>query len=406
MYFTKKMLEYEQLDGRYTWAAEQLGKKLNHHFEIKKIERADLTEVQIFDSFYEDFENIFDKIESEYPNAELYANASSGTPAIKSAVVITAAMSKKRINVIQVSSGEQHPLHDRDKDDNYDKQIQWECDEDNKDNFIDRTTLVKSDKFLVKVKKENVRKFISAYDYSSALTIAKEIRDYISADAMKLIRAAAYRLKLDYKGVKKSLSGTNYEIVPIKDDKRRDITEYFLWLGIILKNDDYLSFIRGITPAAMALMEAAVSKATPIGDIKDYCEKKNDHYILTAENLRQSDLGLVMLSILDEKFKNKGGFRDGEYTTAQLEALIQGLCEDKEICKYVNIIRKTENNLRNPAAHTIVAVSDELIQRKIHMTAAELYEVIKKMAVRLGLMPKNIWNSYDEMNELILNVLN
>jgi hypothetical protein len=39
------------------------------------------------------------------------------------------------------------------------------------------------------------------------------------------------------------------------------------------------------------------------------------------------------------------------------------------------------------------------------MTAAELYDVIKKMAVKLGLVSKDIWSSYEDMNNLILDTL-
>ena len=39
LYFTQNMLEYENKDQRYTWALEKLGEKLNHKFEIIKIER-------------------------------------------------------------------------------------------------------------------------------------------------------------------------------------------------------------------------------------------------------------------------------------------------------------------------------------------------------------------------------
>lgn len=149
-----------------------------------------------------------------------------------------------------------------------------------------------------------------------------------------------------------------------------------------------------------------MERATPVGDIKNFCDKKNDHYVLTVENLRQSELGLNMLNVLDNKFKKTGGFRNGIYTTVQLEALIQELCEDEKIRDYAQTIRKAEFNLRNQAAHTVIAVDDELIKRRIGMTAAELFDVIKKMAVRLGLVSKETWNSYEDMNNLILDKLN
>lgn len=398
MYFTKKMFEYETKDNRYTWAAQMLGEKLGHKFEIKKIERSDLIEVQKFDTFYDDFESIFDEIEHEYPDAEFYVNASSGTPTIKSGLVITAAMSKRRINVIQVSSGETQPMHDRDHDDTYDKVEQWECNIDNGEAFVDRTSIVESDRFLAKVKKDNISKYIMAYDYNSALKMAEEIKDFIPQETIKLISAAVMRFRLDYNGVAKALSGTEYDIIPIKDDKKRNITEYFLWLGIVLAKGDYLSFIRGITPAAMALMEEAVEKVTPIGNIKNYCEKKNDRYLLTAENMQRSELGKEMFDALNNAFKK--GYNDSEYTTAQLSVLINEFCVDKDVCKYAEIIRYAEKELRNQAAHTVIAVDNNIIKRRIDITAEELYNVIKKMAVKLGMVPNKLWNSYDDMNEL------
>lgn len=403
IYLTKEMLSHENTDGRYTYVINKLGEKLNHKFEIVKIEKPELSEVQLFDSFYDEFEEIYTKIEEKYPDAEMYFNASSGTPAIKSALVITAAMSNRNIKVIQVSSGEKKPLHDRDSDDKYDIQEQWECDIDNDDEFTDRTTIVESPKFLVKVKKDNIRKFIEAYDYSAARALSEEIKDYFNDGTYELICAADERVKLNYNGVKKELNGLDYNIIPEISDKKRDITEYLLWLGVTLKKHDYLGFIRGITPAAMAIMESTVENKTQVGDIKNYCDNENGHYKLTADNLRKTSDGLLILNCLDEKFRK--GFRDSEYSTAHLEAIIGGFCNDEKIKKYANIIRNAENEIRNPAAHSITSVSDELIKRKIGITAEELYDVIKSISVRIGLVKKDVWNSYDEMNSLILNKL-
>ena len=74
LYFTQSMLEYENKDQRYTWALEKLGEKLNHKFEIIKIEREDLVDVHKFYIFYNDFGKIFEEIEEKYPDAEFYVN--------------------------------------------------------------------------------------------------------------------------------------------------------------------------------------------------------------------------------------------------------------------------------------------------------------------------------------------
>ena len=70
---------------------------------------------------------------------------------------------------------------------------------------------------------------------------------------------------------------------------------------------------------------------------------------------------------------------------------------------YLKIIRKTETELRNPIAHTIVAVDNGMIKNRIGITAEELYnDVIKKVAESVRLMKKSTWNSYDEMNKLLI----
>lgn len=405
LYFTQNMLEYENKDQRYTWVLEKLGEKLNHKFEIIKIEREDLVDVHKFYIFYNDFGKIFEEIEEKYPDAEFYVNTSSGTPAMKSAIVDLAALSEKRIKALQVSSGEAGPMHDRDKDETYDKEEQWECDMDNGDSFRNRTLLVDNEQFLANIKRQNVIKLISSYDYPAAKLLANEIKDYLTEDAMKLLTAAEGRWRLDYNCVANVLKDTEYDIIPVKKKEEREITEYLLWLGIILGKRDYLSFIRGITPAAMILLEKAVETLTVVGDIRKYCEKERgkDTYWLTRDKLGQSELGKEILEALDIEFKWSNGFKDCIYSTAQLAPIIKAFCTDDKIKSCVEIIRNAEDKLRNPIAHTIVAVDNGMIKNRIGITAEELYnDVIKKVAESVRLMKKSTWNSYDEMNKLLI----
>ncbi len=399
LYFTGKMLEYENTDHRYTWAIKKLGEKLGHNFEIKPIERPDCVNPQIFDTFFEDFENRFLEIEKEYPAAEIYCNASSGTPAMKNTMVIIAAMSDKNINVIQVSSDQKGSVV-RDNHDTYDAALQWEYNSDNTDEFKDRTTLIHSPNFMLKVKKENIRRFINAYDYSAAAMLAESIQSRISDEALRLIKAAEERYKLNYNGVHRY--GAE-DIVPDKSDSRRPFVEYMLWLGVTLKRKDYLGFMRGITPAAMALMEKAFSRITG-KDIEDYCIiERKEHFILSVARLNETEMGKNILYCLNKKYNGK--YTDKEYTTAQLEAVIGGMPGDEKLKKYANTIRKAEDRIRNRAAHTIISIDDSVIKREIGISADDLYDCMKKMAVSLGLAGKNVWDSYEEMNERILKML-
>ena len=136
-------------------------------------------------------------------------------------------------------------------------------------------------------------------------------------------------------------------------------------------------------------------------DIKKYCEKRKDAYWLTRNKLEQSEIGKEVLDVLDKRY---GEFTDCIYTTAHLELIIKEFCSDDKIkSHYLKIIRKTETELRNPIAHTIVAVDNGMIKNRIGITAEELYnDVIKKVAESVRLMKKSTWNSYDEMNKLLI----
>lgn len=399
IYFTKKMLEYERRDERYTWALEQLGKKLGHSFKIVRIEREELVEVQLYDSYFEDFTDIIGDIAHKYPDAEIYLNASSGTPAMKSTLVAMAVMSEKKLTVLQVSSGAQVPLHDRDNDETYDKFVQWECDIDN-EKPVDRTSVVESVNFTAKIKKQNIKRLIEAYDYEAAAGLASDISEHLDGSVIKLLDAASSRMRLNYSGVTKALNGTGLSIIPVKDDKSRDITEYMLWLGVILKRGDHLSFIRGITPAAMSLMEETVKKCTSIGDIRNYCRKiGKDQRLLSTELMNETEIGREMLNVLNNMFKN--GFSDREYSTAQLEPLITEFCDNEKIVEYVKVIRKAESKVRNQAAHTMISVDDDFIKRRIGIRSHELYETMKNLAVRAGIIHSDVWDSYENMNAMI-----
>lgn len=320
MYLTKRMCEYENIDSRYSWAVEKLADRLGIDIKLIKIERENMTEVHLFDTFYKDFEDILGEILKENEDAELFVNASSGTPAIKSALVTIAAMSIRPINVIQVSSGELAPLHDRDDDNKYDKDLQWEFNIDNNDDFKDRTIIIKNNNFLVKIEKNNIEKYISTYDYPAAFDVARKIRESISQEAFCLISAAYCRLLLNGKETDRNLKDTNIDIIPQKTSGKRELVEYILWLDITQKKGDYLSFIRGITPIAYELMMWATEKILD-NSIENYFEKRgNNKYLILREKLETTEMGTKILNSLDIAYN--GNFKDNFCGTDQLEIII------------------------------------------------------------------------------------
>lgn len=82
LYMSEDILQKQDKDNRYRYCLQKLGEKLDHVFEIVVIERRELTQVQLFDPIYNDFEAILDEIIGKMDATdELLLNMSSGTPA-------------------------------------------------------------------------------------------------------------------------------------------------------------------------------------------------------------------------------------------------------------------------------------------------------------------------------------
>ena len=136
LYLSQEMCLRNQQDNRYVDALHRLEQLLDYHIEkIEVVEKPDLVDVQLFDSFYEDFENILDKIKQDYPNTEILVNTSSGTPAMKGALNLIASLSKHKITALQVATPFKKENPKLEPPEEYDLEAAWECNEDNERNF-------------------------------------------------------------------------------------------------------------------------------------------------------------------------------------------------------------------------------------------------------------------------------
>ena len=67
-------------------------------------------------------------------------------------------------------------------------------------------------------------------------------------------------------------------------------------------------------------------------------------------------------------------------------------------------LHDVEQNVRNFAAHEIVSVTEEWIEKRTGMKAKDIMELLKSITVQSGInVKKEYWNSYDNMNTVIKN---
>jgi CRISPR type III-A/MTUBE-associated protein Csm6 len=363
-----------------------------------------MVNVQQYDVFYQDFRQIIQQIEREMdPEDQLLINMASGTPAMKSALLVMATLAEYRFLPIQVSSPLRKMNEEEDDRKNYDPEINWELNEDNTEAFVNRCEEVKCLHLMQLLKIDMIKKHIRAYDYMAAKRVADEIREDLPDDAYRLIAIAVERFKLNRSRVSQLMQEKSYDIFPVKDGNNHKIFEYTLVLQIKLAKEEYADFIRGITPLVADLLEQILKKQCGIS-VDDYCTVRND--IKHWNRTRLEKDGLLVL--LDEEYKNTaaGKFSGDIIYSNHLATLIRYKSKDSELIEKVNAVAEAERAVRNVAAHEIVSVTDEWFRKRAGKSAQEIFADIRYLIVKAGInIKREQWNSYDQMNDQIEHLL-
>lgn len=412
LFLSKEMWELHSLDDRYLYCLRQLGDLKHHEFEYEIIAEKELSEVQDYNYFYREFHDIIRDIRAEMkPEDLLYVNIASGTPAMKSALQILAAVTEYRFIPVQVSTPQRKMNPKAEDHIHYEPDIQWACDNDNDNSqYENRCSEVRCENLMTLLKLDQIRKFISACDYRAARIIADELQDVLSDEAKRLIRAAEARLQLDRSGTDKNLGEMLPEVIPVQPGNQRSVVEYLLALEIKIRKGEYADFLRGITPVVAELFEMILEEQC--GIVIDKCCR-------TERGQRRWDPELSekypeIWSILDEEYDHN--FSAKEVYSDHLWRLIRRLSKNAELLNLTNDLREIESAVRNVAAHEITSVTEQWIRDRTRkkggvkgsdgFTPNQIFQIMKKLCRYAGLpLGDRVWKSYDHMNSLIFSKL-
>ena len=133
--------------------------------------------------------------------------------------------------------------------------------------------------------------------------------------------------------------------------------------------------------------------------------RKGDHiFCLSNVKLAASSKGLEIQNILQKKFR--GEIQENPYTSAQIYPLLENYIDDTKLIALLSDLKKIERDVRNITAHQIVSVTEDWINRKVEMSSKDIMDLLKRLAANAGLSIKQeFWNSYDDMNKLIVDIL-
>lgn len=402
LYLSSEMVEKHREDNRYVRTLNMLGDSIGHTFDIKVIENEELIDVQKYDVYYEIFrqeiKNISDNLSS---GDELIVNMASGTPAMKSALLILATLSEYKFIPIQVNSPQKKMNSEIEDRNNYDVELNWELNQDNLPDSENRCEEVKCMNLIKLLKIDLIKKFIRKYDYSAAFELGKELKDDISVDAYNMLEIANNRLKLNYKEISKITSNNKYDIYPIKDAGNMKLFEYACVLEIKLKKEEYSDFIRGITPLIVDIFEQILKTKMNI-NVELLCDIRNGVNIWNIGKLKNNDI----FDILNNSYIKKGWIKEGPVYSHALAHIIRAKSNDNILKSKVDEIVNVEQNIRNLAAHQIVSVTDKWFVDKSGKSPEEIMNIIRYLLVQAGVgVKKEDWDTYDVMNDKIVRYL-
>ncbi|MCI8337300.1 MAG: CRISPR-associated protein Csm6 [Lachnospiraceae bacterium] len=405
LYLSYEMCVHHEKDDRYRYCIEKLEEQCGHHFDVKVIEREDLKDVQDYEIFYEDFRKcIADIVDGMNVEDELLLNVSSGTPAMKNALVVLSSLAEFPFKPIQVSTPLRRINHTDENIDRYEVEEQWECNEDNEAKNENRCTEVQSANLLTLWKVNIIKKHLRAYDYSAAYHVAKEMEGRLSEECVLYLEQALERMRLNSSKVNRIAKQTGYQPMPVTKDEDRILVEFILNLQVKEKRGTYDDFFRGITPAILDLLERALKYRCRV-DINQFCSSHLDNVCRWD---KKKLAGSEALDILDDAYGGKGRFRPGPIYSAHLRHLILGLSDEEKLKKQAEDLRQVEEKVRNTAAHTMTPITQDLVKRWTKYTTGEILQMMKNFTRFAGIKEMDsgeIWNSYDKMNEQICKVL-
>ena len=405
LYLSAEMCKFDELDNRYELYLNKLCKKLDFECKVKKIKKQELVHADDFDYFYDDFTKYVQKIIDQNPDSQIILNLSSGTPQMKSALQVIGVLSNYKLIPVQVRSPEGKSNETRYAGKDFDLEIEWELNEDNVEDFVNRCRVVRSRNLNALIKKEIMVKHIANYDYRAALDIVETIPDFISKEAKTLIAAGERRLALDVGLAKMHAQNIGYSLTTIKSKSafKDDIImafEYILNLQVKAYRSELADFIRAISPILTSLFEIYLHEKCGI-NIDNYYKETGPKKHKTLKLCREL-LPRDLLDALDNAFDQN--YRNSEPSAAVLLPLIE-LKGEPQVIQLANELRDVEKEARNPAAHEIVSISDKWFKNKTGYDSNEILKMLKKFLSYCTAVPKNAWESYENLNQRIYDLL-
>lgn len=398
IYYTAEMNKVRLSDDRYRDAIKKLYEQYASEVEIFDLPDNDIINVQLFDSFMTPFRGHISDIRAENPDAELLVNISSGTPAMKSALLILSLTLPFKVTAIQVDTPNRS-MNDPERISKYDSETHPYFNKDNAPDSENRCHAETYPNISAVFGRESIVGHIKSYDYGAALREAKLLGELISPHALELLNGAINRMRMNIAPLKNVLRENESAAVKILSGDMMEIFEYSLWLRIKYERRDLSDYIRGFTPALFNLSKRYLANSGV--DLTPFI---NTYGKLTRNKLEASADGREYLGKLENQLGRV--YNDGYPSSEIFIALINEYSANIQLKEIFGRLREFEKKIRNPVAHDIVFMDEAGVERSTGFALASVkndYERAVNIVLNIN---ADGWKVYEIMNDIIINEVN
>ena len=397
---SKEMEQKEASDSRFSKAL----KHVKADLDIKLIYTG-LEDVHRIDTL-QPFVDHFYEMLSEYPDAEILINLSSGTPQMK-LIMSYLSVEHDAVRGIQVDSPQggsnrSEPAVNDDEDieivieNNFDDQEDTEnrCHEPQM-GYIKRNNL-----------KQSLHTLINSYKYKEAISLyehyKKTFTDELDNDILALLEHGKLRLELEYKLALEKINRVgDLSLKSVFTDwKRIKLHEFLMLMEVRLKQGQIEDFILKITPFMYELMLYYFSttyhvkwdefeKWTPGGprtDMVSFKEKHPQLYSSWYAHTKTPQFNEIQLSL-----------------NHMLHMLEDQPNVNPLLLKQLNDIRHIERKIRNKIAHEVVVLTEVEICKSVSIKSLQSFlELIQTVFSTIMNPSKQNELIYDTINTYVL----
>ena len=415
LYLSAEMDKHEddENDKRYTRAIELLEEKIGHHFEIRLIRRPELNNPHDFNIFFKDFRDVIKNIVAESDQDDrLLVNISSGTPGMKSALNVMAALGEFKCTCIQVTTPEKK-LQNHEHTNDFELKTLWDLDPDNDEGAEDRSSDVECPNLLLIKGEQTIKSFLMKYDYHAAYNMALDLsKNYPQSRVSQYIDYLEFAMnRAAFKNVDSYLKRFP-ELKPLFpiEGADRPVFEYALLCDLKWKRGELSDFIRSLSPLIQELFIRVTNKNIYPVSLEMIAENKG-HETWNRKKMQaiaeENITGKKIYDALKNAYDDFESAKNDPYVTSEnFCEIINKVSTVSELKDDINILRnQIEKKIRNILAHKIFYVDETWIKKETgNLSPQQIMKLLKKVFRYTSINVRDeYWAVYDEMNKFIMS---